>query len=189
MKAKAPLGVLSQKGPLSPVLLSSSLSKLAGLRGNQPLTPFDLGLTEEEWSKEARNREMDDDSGSEIEVVHMPSSLPCPKAGRAVEGVLEADPFTAAHIRNLHGAPNLSQNPGKYDAYVVFAGLEPGIFQTWYVDQSTPILRTLILTFTGQEWLFKFWASQMRYGRATSPLGMLAGPITTQSPMAPVVLN
>lgn len=129
-------GVLSQKGP-QPPSPSPPSSKLAGLsvKGEQQLTPSDLGLTDEEWSKgfpEPTDTELDEDSGSEIEVVRVPSSLPRPRVGRAVEGVLETDPFTAAHIRNLHGAPNLSQNPGKYDAYVVFAGLEPGIYQTWY---------------------------------------------------------
>lgn len=95
------------------------------------LSPSDFGLTGEEWMKQfpllTSNSEWGGDSDSDIEVVRV-TGLPPPRAGRAVEGVTESDPFAAAQERNLHSTPILSK-PGK--SYAVFAGINPGIYQTW----------------------------------------------------------
>lgn len=95
------------------------------------MSPADFGLTEEEWAKgfstPKSGSESTGDSDSDIEVV-LVTRPPAPRAGRAVEGVMDSDPFAAAQERNLHGTPVLSK-PGK--TYAVFVGIQPGIYQTW----------------------------------------------------------
>lgn len=95
------------------------------------LSPSDLGLTDEDWQEfsDPTREEWDRGSGSDVEIT---PNLPAPMTGRVlVEGVFEPDPFTAAHVRNLHSTPQLSQS-GKKEAYVVFVGRQPGVYQTWY---------------------------------------------------------
>lgn len=120
---------------------STTMPPPTSISEGQHITPQDLGFTKEEWSARFRlptQEEWGEDSVSLSDIeVKVISTLPAPTAGRAVEGVFESDPFAAAHARNLHGAPQVSQSSRGKVAWVVFTGREPGVYQTWSVHCFT----------------------------------------------------